>query len=48
MTAKTAARRTSSPGAKAAILRSGAGTHGDRRLRRQKTRAAAKAAALRE
>lgn len=41
-----AAMRTSSPGAKAAHLRSGAGKH-DSRPNRQRTRGAAKAAAIR-
>lgn len=37
-----------SPGAKAALLRSGSGTHGDRRTKRQRTRAAVKARAFKE
>lgn len=41
-----AAMRTSSPGAKAALLRSGGGKH-DPRPRRERTRATAKRAALR-
>lgn len=39
--------RTRSEGAKAALLRGGAGKHGDRRTKRQRTRTAAKAAAIR-
>lgn len=42
---KPAAMRTSSPGAKAALLRSGAGKH-DPRPNRQRTRSAQKRAAI--
>jgi hypothetical protein len=45
---KSAAERTGSPGAKAVLLRGGAGKHGDRRLKRQRTRATQKRAALAE
>lgn len=40
--------RSRSEGAKAALLRSGGGKHGDRRTKRLRTRTARKAAAIRE
>jgi hypothetical protein len=45
---KTAAERTGSPEALACLLRSGGGKHGDRRTKRQRTRATALRAALRD
>lgn len=40
--------KSPSPGAKAALLRGGAGKHGDRRTKRLKTRRAQKQAAIKE
>lgn len=45
---KSAAQSTGSPVALDALLRSGGGKHGDRRLKRQRTRATQKRAALRD
>lgn len=43
---KSAAETTGNPATTAMLLRSGSGKHGDRRLKRQRTRSAQKRAAL--
>lgn len=45
---KSAAETTGSPGALAAMLRGGAGKHGDRRTKRLRTRSSQSRAALKE
>lgn len=41
-------RKSPSPGAKAALLRGGAGTHGDRRTKRLRTRGDVKRFAMKD